>query len=68
MRSGNSNQCKIGESDDALPMETIETDIDEKVENEKSTPAANLADPVNFVSIFKEILEHHILLKNSIKN
>lgn len=49
-------------------METIETDIDEKVENEKSAPAANLADPVNFVSIFKEIFEHHILLKNSIKN
>ena len=67
MGSRNTNQCKVGESDQTLPMEPIEADIDEEVENEKSAPAANLADPINFVSIFKEIFEHHILLKNSTK-
>jgi len=48
-------------------METVETDINKKVENEKSTPAADLADPVNFVSILEEILKHFILLTNSTK-
>jgi len=52
MSGGNTNHRKVRECDCPLPVEAVEANVDQEIENEKSAPSADLAYPVYFVSIF----------------
>ena len=52
MSGDDTNHCKVWESDCPLPVEAVETNVDQEIEYEKSAPSADLAYPVYFVSIF----------------